>query len=157
MHLTPPPPTTPSFEKSAIPLLLNVEPSRLFITAIIFLHGLAVVAIVTAEIPDWLEFLLTVLVTISLIYNLHQETRTTKLIWRAGNQWNIQPDSNHSNKAELHSIDFHSRWLVVITLKPVDKRKQRLVIPFDSVPKDSYRLFRVRLRIEGHSLLNPSS
>ncbi len=120
-----------------------------------FLHALAIAAVIAADIPAPAEFVLTVAVTASLLVNLHLETRTTKLIWRAGNQWSIQPHGNRTNKATLHSIDFVSRWLVVITLQPENGRKKRLVIPFDSVAKDSYRLFRVRLRIEGHSLLNP--
>ena len=140
MRLTPPPPTTPSFEKSAIPLLLTVKPSRAYISAIVALHCLAVAALVMADIPAVIEFTLTVLVVVSLIYNLHQETQNRPL-----------------QAATLHSVDFVSRWLVIITLKPAEARRQRLVIPFDSVGKDSYRLFRVRLRIEAHSLLNPNS
>ena len=157
MRLTPPPPTTPSFEKSAIPLLLTVKPSRAYISAIVALHCLAVAALVMADIPAVIEFTLTVLVVVSLIYNLHQETRTTKLIWRAGNRWSIEHQNRPLQAATLHSVDFVSRWLVIITLKPAEARRQRLVIPFDSVGKDSYRLFRVRLRIEAHSLLNPNS
>ncbi len=156
MRLTPPPPTTPSFEKSAIPLLLTVKPSPLFLSAIVVLHCLAVAALVIADIPPAIEFAVTVLVVISLIYNLHQETRTTKLIWRAGGRWSLEQQGSRANNATLHSVDFMSRWLVIITLQPNDARRQRLVIPFDSVRKDSYRLFRVRLRIEAHSLLNPN-
>jgi hypothetical protein len=118
--------------------LLTVKPSRAYISAIVALHCLAVAALVMADIPAVIEFTLTVLVVVSLIYNLHQQNRPLQA-------------------ATLHSVDFVSRWLVIITLKPAEARRQRLVIPFDSVGKDSYRLFRVRLRIEAHSLLNPNS
>ncbi|MEM7258616.1 MAG: protein YgfX [Pseudomonadota bacterium] len=125
-------------------------------------HMLALLATVTAVLPHQkLQWLLQGLVLVSLAYNLYVSVRARQIIWHAGNRWTLkntstrqpQPDYFH---ATLTSVDFLSRWLVIITLKADKKRAERVVIPFDSMDKDSYRLFRVRLRIEGHGLINPN-
>lgn len=155
MHLTPPPPTTPSFAKSAIPLHLSLKPSRVYVLCIVLIHLLAVVATFISAIPLLIKLIICAVVTFSLVYNIKDALTQQRLIWRAGNHWIIDNDPQPSARAQLTAIDFLSRWLVIITLKEDRKRKQRYVIPFDAVTADSYRLLRVRLRIEGHGLLNP--
>jgi hypothetical protein len=100
--------------------------------------------------------LLSLLLLASLVYNLVMLYRPCQIVWHAGNRWTIKRSATTYVHAELASVDFLSRWLVILTLKPSDTRAERLVIPFDSVEKASYRLLRVRLRIEGHRLINPT-
>lgn len=161
MTLTPPPPTTLSFEKSAIPLSLIVKPSRLYIVAVVAIHLLTMAAIISAVLPQTVQWILSLMVAVSLLYNVVVARRTRSIVWHTGNHWSVKqdhlqqgpPDYRH---AALTSVDFLSRWLVIITLKETNKSTERFVIPFDSMNKDSYRLFRVRLRIEGHGLMNPN-
>ncbi len=158
MNLTPPPPTTPSFAKSAIPLYLPLNSSRAYILCILLIHVLAVVAIGIAAIPILIKLIIGTAVTISCRHNFKDAQTQPHLIWRAGNHWIIDNDPQQpqlGQQARLISIDFLSRWLVIITLKSDQKRTQRFVIAFDALSADRYRLLRVRLKIEGHGLLNP--
>lgn len=155
MHLTPPPPTTPSFAKSAIPLHLSLKPSHTYILCILFIHSLALIATGISAIPLLIKLIIGLAVIVSLGYNINDSLTRHRLIWRAGNHWVIDDDPMQSGRAQLTAIDFLSRWLVIITLKDDQKRRQRYVIPFDALSTNSYRLLRVRLRIEGHGLLNP--
>ena len=117
------------------------------------MHLMALLAITVATLPELVHWLAVVLVLISLAINLSTLRRTRRVVWYEGNRWTID---NPQRKATLRSIDFLSRWLVIITLKPQSGFPSRVVIPFDSLSKDSYRLLRVRLRIEGHALINPN-
>ncbi len=153
MSLIPPPDTTPSFERSAIPLLLALRPSRVYLATIVVVHALSIAAVLIATIAIWLQLALCALVLISLTINLRHHYRPVQIIWRTGNRWfiNDSPDA-----AALHSLDFVSRWLIVLTLTQKNRRHQKVIIAFDALPDDIFRLLRVRLKIEGFAILNPS-
>ncbi len=162
MTRTPPPPTTPSFEKSAKPLLLALKPSRSWQLVFYTLHFLCVVALFLTAVPLWLKLLLALLIVASFIYQQRQHLTHTQLVWRNGNRWFVDDEQY---PFELTAIDFFSRWLVILSLTPTDndagtvarfRSTRKFVIPFDAVEKDSFRLLRVRLRIEGFELLNPA-
>ena len=55
----------------------------------------------------------------------------------------------------LKGIDFFSRWLVILTLRTASGRNAKYVIPCDALSENTFRLLRVRLRIEGFTMLNP--
>ncbi len=163
MTRTPPPDTTPSFERSAKPLLLALKPSQAVRWFLIAAHVLAVVAVVISAIPLAVKALLDLLVAASLIYHLKQNAKATQLVWRTGNRWFI---NDEQLPAELVAINFFSRWLVIISLRqaaPNEEthllaklwRSQKFLIPFDALDADTFRLLRVRLRIEGFEVLNP--
>jgi len=162
MNRTPPPATTPSFEKSAKPLLLALKPSRSWFIFLLALHTLAAIAIVIAAIPLPIKLLLLLSAIASLIYHLKQQSVKTQLVWRNGNRWFVDDEQSHR---ELRAIDFFSRWLVIFSLsgahsgnsylRRIFTAKRKYVIPFDAVDEDTFRLLRVRLRIEGYELLNP--
>lgn len=227
MTPTPPIDTSQSFEKSAIPLLLDLKPSRLQQTVSLSCHVLAIIAVFLSNIPLTIQLAITLAIVVSLFYNLHQDKQEQLLIWRAGNRWVIEkeppspaitntgtsagtfakppalnqhetsqtqptqaqpPQSTPSKQntvsdsfstdtlstsqdsakylttrsnsktsvaAELQSIDFFSRWLVILTLHTETGRNEKFVIPFDALSENTFRLLRVRLRIEGFTLLNP--
>ena len=164
MSRTPPPATTPSFERSAKPLLLALKPSAVWFLFLLVLHLLAIVAIVIAAIPLAAKILLTLCILARFVLHSKQHRQEVQLVWRTGNRWFI----NDSQKpAELFAINFFSRHLVILSLLSEASeagrftphffaRKRKFVIPFDSLDKETFRLLRVRLRIEGHELLNPA-
>lgn len=154
MNLTPPPATTPSFERSAIPLLLALKSSRIYLAAIVIAHALAGVAMILAAINSWVQAGVIFLVAVSLWFNIHHHRKPVQLVWRAGNRWFTEGANGSTETAKLTAIDFFSRWLVIISLRSENQRTQRHVIVFDALSEDTFRLFRVRLRIEGFALLN---
>jgi len=165
MTPTQPADTSQSFEKSAIPLVLALKPSRILRTLSVICHVLAVIAVFLSDIPLVIQLTLSVVIFASLGYNYRQDGKSQLLIWRAGNRWVIEGDSTtqyaaninspSSLAAELCSIDFFSRHLVILTLRTETNRNEKFVIPCDVLSENTFRLLRVRLRIEGFALLNP--
>ena len=110
----------------------------------------------------WIKLLLMVVVAASLLFHLKQQAITPQLVWRNANRWFV---NDEQSAVELSSINFFSQWLVIISLSRAKEstkglsgrfnRTRKFVIPFDSLNKESFRLLRVRLRIEGYELLNP--
>ncbi len=164
-----------SFEKSAIPLFLALKPSRILRTLTATCHLLAIIAVFLSTVPLLVQLILSVAITLSLYYNHRQDSREQFLIWRAGNRWLIETarpaltaayDEAHqdisgagtstgTSTAELKGIDFFSRWLVILTLRTATGHNEKYVIPCDALSENTFRLLRVRLRIEGFTLLNP--
>ena len=156
MTPTQPSATSQSFEKSAIPLALARKPSRVLRVASALCHAAAALAILLAAIPLSATVIALALIAASAFYNYQQDSRPQALIWRAGNRWVIEATGEQTDtSAELHRIDFLSRWLVILTLRRQTGRTVKFVIPYDALSKDTFRLLRVRLRIEGYFLLNP--
>lgn len=124
-----------------------------------------------------MQLLAAAIIAASLGYNYHADNQRRLVIWRAGNRWMIDlnteiqrsdsdtesPINNHANSsyysntiaAELQAIDFFSRWLVILTLHTESGHNRKFVIPCDSLSTNNFRLLRVRLRVEGFGLLNP--
>ena len=106
--------------------------------------------------------LLVIAVIASFLFHFKQHTNTPQLVWRNANRWFV---NDEQSAVELSSINFFSQWLVIISLSREKEstaglsgqftRTRKFVIPFDSLNKESFRLLRVRLRIEGYELLNP--
>lgn len=119
------------------------------------LHGLAIAAVCIAFIPWPVKTVLVTAIVAGLCINGYEALKSRQIIWRAGNRWFIDTEKNQSSAAKLTAINFLSRWLVIISLKEENQRAKKYIIPFDATNADSYRLFRVRLRIEGHELINP--
>ena len=131
------------------------------------LHGLCIAALFIAAIPVWVKLLLAIVIAASLVYHLKQQAIAPQLIWRNANRWFVDDEQA---AVELSSINFFSQWLVIISLSEGKdgarkkgsaavfgrfNRTRKFIIPFDSLTKESFRLLRVRLRIEGYELLNP--
>ena len=171
MTPTQPATTSQSFEKSAIPLFLALKPSRILRTLTATCHLLAIIAVFLSTVPLLVQLILSAAITLSLCYNHRQDSREQFLIWRAGNRWLIETarpaptaayDEAHQDisstgtaTAELKGIDFFSRWLVILTLRTASGRNAKYVIPCDALSENTFRLLRVRLRIEGFTMLNP--
>lgn len=172
MTPTQPATTSQSFEKSAIPLFLALKPSRILRTLTVSCHLLAVIAVFLSTVPLLVQLTLCIAITISLCYNHRQDSREQFLIWRAGNRWVIEiaptaaydeadqdtgstDTATDTATAELKSIDFFSRWLVILTLRTATGRSAKYVIAFDALSENTFRLLRVRLRIEGFTMLHP--
>ena len=158
----PPPPTTPSFEKSAKPLLLALEPSRSWFVLLVVLHMLCVVAVFIAAIATWIKLALVAVIATSFVYHYKLHINPAHLVWRNGNRWFV---NDVDAVWELSSIGFFSRWLIILSLTPINPDKQgfiaryqrtkKFIIPFDALDEERFRLLRVRLKIEGFELLNP--
>jgi len=135
--------------------LLALKPSKFYLAAIAIVHALACVALYLTAVNFLLKTVILALVLASMWLNIQQNLNPAQLVWRSGNRWFIDCVNGDSDRAELHGIDFFSRWLVIISLRIKGRRSQRHIIVFDALSANTFRLFRVRLRVEGFALLNP--
>ncbi len=137
--------------------MLNLERSRIIGLATVSLHLLATIAIATAGIALWIKLVCLPLIAASLYFNHRAERTKQTLVWHQGDRWHISCGDAPIRRARLSRIDFFSRWLVIITLhcptRPRWRRLEKFVIPADSLDKDTFRLLRVRLRIEAIPML----
>ncbi len=137
--------------------MLNLERSRITGLAIIGLHLLAALAIISADLALWIKLTSLPLIAASLYYNLRAERAIASLVWHKGDRWHIRHRAQPIRRARLSRIDFFSRWLVIVTLdcpaRPRWRRLEKFVIAADSLDADTFRLLRVRLRIEAIPML----
>jgi len=125
-------------------------------------HTLAFCAAITATLPWTVRLAFSACVVASFLYNIRHNQNLQALIWHKGNRWQIVADADSSQHisgdyvqapmAQLHAVDFFSRYLIILQLQQHNK-KSRYVIPFDSLDASTFRLLRVRLRIEGFALI----
>ncbi|OED36676.1 hypothetical protein AB833_26365 [Chromatiales bacterium (ex Bugula neritina AB1)] len=125
----------------------------MYLAAVIAAHVFAVVAVMIAAVPLWLQSTLCALAGLSLYVNIRHHCKALQIVWRSGDHWFINDDTS---AAALHSIDFFSRWLVILTLTQSTHSKRKVIVVYDALDSDVFRLLRVRLKIEGYSLLNPA-
>ena len=137
--------------------MLNLRRSRLTTAAVIGLHLFAVAAIIAAAIALWIKLVTALLILASLLYNLHANRIKQTLVWHKDDHWHITRGDDIVQHANLSRIDFFSRWLVIITLicpaRSRLRKLQKFVIPADSLDANTFRLLRVRLRIEAIPML----
>ena len=119
-------------------------------------------AILIAAVPVLIKLLLIGLIATGFVYHLKQHKQSAQLVWRTGNRWYI---NDQPGVAALRTVNFLSRWLVILSLQTETSAekgimryftdRQKFIIPADSLDKETFRLLRVRLRIEAQELLNP--
>ena len=123
--------------------MLELRPSKVWLAFLGALHLLALLAITIAAIPSIIKGVLVIAVLVSLIFHLKYYSRPVQLVWRTGNRWFINDDQH---PAELHAVNFFSRWLVILTLLTgpttttglthLFKARRKFIIPFDSLDVD---------------------
>ena len=82
--------TNQSFEKSAIPLLLALKPSRARRIVTVFCHFAAILAVFLANLPLALQLLISAVIVYSLHHNYRSDGQSQRVIWRSGNRWVIE-------------------------------------------------------------------
>ena len=165
--------------------MLDLKVSPCWLVFLVALHLLAGAAIVITSFGAVTKALLLCITVVSLLYQRRMQQTPIQLVWRNGNRWFI---NEQSAPAKLISVNFFSRWLVIISLLPqIDSNpgktnqgkrnhgnnsmhtvihllrtllnrtihKRKFIIPFDALSEDTFRLLRVRLRIEGYESINP--
>lgn len=133
--------------------MLAVERSAVLAAVLALFHLLALIATGLAHIPLWVQLPIAALIALSYYCNHQLAAVPTTLVWHKGDHWHISRAKLVINHATLERVDFFSRWLVIITLKS-GRRLDKFVISRDSLDSDTFRLLRVRLRIEGIAQLS---
>jgi len=127
---------------------LHLTPSRIFLTLILLLHLAAIMALVQAGLPVVWRAPVFFLVLLSGVMSLRQEKKAGHVLLREqSTSWWLAAGERQATASLQHARVW--RYLVVMDFLCRQDRKvwrKRVVVFPDSVPADSFRRLRVRLR-----------
>lgn len=141
----------------ASPLTLDLVSSKFLASYLISIHSLAIFAAFYAAIPVAIKFLCFLFISIYFIYQWRRRFLTKKMIWMSANEWLVFDHQGKPNELRLSSLSLLTSWLVILVFKKNDAKKQLVLIPYDSLNKDAFRLLKVRLSILKEKDLKNSS
>ena len=131
----------------ASPLTLDLVISKLLAYYLMSIHGLAVFAVFYSAIPVTIKFLCFLFISIHFIYQWGRRFLTKKMIWMNANEWLAFDHQGKRDELTLSSVSLLVSWLVILVFKKNDAKKKLVLIPYDSLNKDAFRLLKVRLNI----------
>lgn len=132
------------FEK---PLTLKLNQSLALRRYIVSVYLLSAFSVIVASINPFYQIVLLISLVFLYIYQQRVSLPCSRLIWLQDNDW-IAYDSNNIELAlRLTPMSFLSSWLVVLAMKGNDGKRVNIIVLFDSVEKEAFRLLKLRLTI----------
>jgi hypothetical protein len=139
---------------SAAPLHFIIERSRVLQTAVVAVHGLALIAALANPLPGGIQLLLGGAILGSLFLSWQRLIQVRGLTLNPADEWEIILH-DQTVLALLAPSTILTPWLVILHLT-AGKRKFAIPICRDSLDPESFRKLRVYLRIAGHRALQAS-
>lgn len=141
-----------SSKKSAQPLHLILEPSRVLGKGIIIIHTLAVIAAITCQLPWYAKLILLGLVLFNFqktYRKYYQNPEFEGITLRPDGLWEVMQRGN-TKQGILGRQSVVTNSLVILHLKSAT---EKLAIPVfrDAVDPESFRELRVYLRTHGQN------
>ena len=93
------------------------------------------------------KVIVIIFVVVSFLYQKNKLYRYKKLLWLKENDWVIFDALENEINVRLSSLSFSSSWLVILALRTEDNKAINLLVPFDALNKESFRLLKVKLTI----------
>ena len=144
----------PLSKPSATSLHLIVERSRALQTAVVAVHGLALIAALATPLTGGIKLLLGGALLGSLFLSWQGLGRVRGLTLNPYDEWEII-FRDQTVLALLAPSTILTPWLVILHLT-AGKRRFAIPICRDAVDRESFRQLRVYLRIAGHRALQAS-
>lgn len=126
---------------------LRLRPSRIAFFLLGFLHLAAVLSVLRAGLPLWLQLFLLAGIVLLAVHEYRREQRQDLILREQGTDWWLETESRVGH-AELVSSQVW-RYLVVMDFRAQDEKgtwRRRVVVLPDAVTPDVFRRLRVRLR-----------
>jgi hypothetical protein len=144
----------PLSKPSATSLHLILERSRALQTAVVAVHGLALIAALANPLPGGIQLLLGGAILGSLFLSWQRLIQVRGLTLNPADEWEIILH-DQTVLALLAPSTILTPWLVILHLT-AGNRKFAIPICRDAVDPESFRKLRVYLRIAGHRALQAS-
>ena len=142
-----------SSARFATPFSVNLQGSLQLAAILSVMHGGALVWIFLFALPWWLTLMATVVIGISLLFQLRRylfmqgDRLVTALTWDGGDLWQLQRSPGEEVGATLLGSSFVTPWLIVLNFKTESSRLMwPVVVMSDSIDKVSYRRLTSKLR-----------
>lgn len=129
--------------------LLTLEPkaSALLNYYLVIVHLLALFAVWYANINLLLAVLLTFFIVIEFSYLKFKSYGNRKIIWLQNNSWKVYADVESYDEACLTPWSFLSSWLIILVFKTHQGKVISILLPYDTLGKESFRRLKLRLMI----------
>ena len=147
-----------SSKKYAAPLQLELHASKILFTVLLFLHTLAIVALMILPFSIWLRLLLSVVIALIGMYLIavhamrSADKSINKIVWDANDGWLISSRIAENSKMILLGDSFIHPLLTVLRFKQQKKNfATNVVLLKDNIDENEFRRLRVRLKLSRNS------
>ena len=96
-----------------------------------------------------------IFIVVSFLYQKNKLFRYKKLLWSKENDWVIFDDLDNGVNVRLTPLSFSSSWLVILALRTENNKAVNLLVPYDALSEESFRLLKVKLTILKPAELKP--
>lgn len=140
-----------SSKKYASPLVLEPDPSRIYLALMLFMHLGAMAVVIPLNLYWMIKIVLWTVLLVSLVFVVRKQGMgdMQSLTWKEGNDWLMHLKDGTKIEAQLLPSTYVSPWLVVLNFRKIEDRGNRSVTLFrDALEKELFRKLRVRLALE---------
>jgi len=140
--------SSPSY---AAPLRLERRPSRYLLSALLTVHGMALLVLMPLPVVWWIKALLALAVLAQGIVSWRRQlafgpaAAVQRLVWSGGSRWELFNRDGAGRRARLLPGSYIHPRLVILRFLTEDRHKCSVVLPCDSLDPDSHRRLRVQL------------
>lgn len=142
-----------SSARFAVPFRVTLKPSFLLLAMLLFMHGGALIWLMTFVSPLWLKLIVAVAISASLLLQLRRyllfrgDRAVTGVLWDGGDEWQLQRAKGEPLNARLLGSSFVNPFLIVLNFKIESSRRMLpVVIMTDSIDSSSFRRLTSKLR-----------
>lgn len=140
-----------SSKKYASPLILEPDPSRIYIALMLFVHLGAMAVIIPLNFHWAIKVVLWIVLLASLLSVIKKQGKGNVrcLSWKEDSDWVLSQEDGTEVEARLLTTTYVNPWLVVLNFKMLEDNRQRSVSLFrDALDQETFRKLRVRLALE---------
>ena len=135
----------------AAPLRLERRSSRYLLSALLAVHGMALLVLMPLPVVWWIKAPLVLAVIAQGIVSWRRQlvfasaTAVQHLVWTGGSRWELFNRDGTERQARLLPGTYIHPWLVILRFLTEDRQKCAVILPRDSLDPDSHRRLRVQL------------
>jgi hypothetical protein len=144
-----------SSKKSVPPLHIEPRVSVQLSVALLFIHGLALIAVFSLSEPVWVYFTLVSLVLMNfyMTFNTHVLGRGKRailsMIWDENGDWVVTSNDGQPVQAKLLPGSFVHVYLMILSFRLENHQRRNVLILPDALHPNTYRKLLARMRIDG--------
>jgi len=135
----------------AAPFRLERRPSRYLLSALLAVHGMALLVLMPLPAGWWIKAPLVLAVVAQGIVSWRRQLvfasaiAVQRLVWIGGSSWELFDRDGAGRRAHLLPGSYIHPWLVILRFLTEEGHKYAVVLPCDSLDPDSHRRLRVQL------------
>ena len=135
----------------AAPLRLERRSSRYLLSALLAVHGMALLVLMPLPVIWWIKVPVVLAVLAQGIVSWRRQlafapaTAVQHLVWTGGSSWELFNRDGTGRRARLLPGSYIHPRLVILRFLTEDRQKCTVVLPCDSLDPDCHRRLRVQL------------